>query len=190
MKSLAKKIITLAASLTLAFLTVTTARAQDAKIQTAQLEAALAAKASQTVTVDLNEKVLSLAWKFLSDNDPDDKKVKELVSGLKGIYVKSFSFENEGQYSDADLESIRSQLRGSAWTKVVNVFSRKDGNLDVYLMEIGGKINGLALLAADPKEITVVNIVGPVDLEKLTELEGTFNIPELGIEKSKPKRKN
>jgi hypothetical protein len=45
-------------------------------------------------------------------------------------------------------------------------------------------------LATDPKEITFVNIIGPVDLEKLSELEGQFGIPELEIERTKPKRKN
>jgi hypothetical protein len=112
---------------------------------------------------------------------------------LKGIYVKSFEFETEGQFTDADLESIRSQLRNPAWSKVVDVSSKKDGSVQVYLMQNGTQISGLALLAVDAKEITVVNIVGPVDLEKLSQLEGTFNIPELDINIDKtprPKRKN
>ena len=57
-------------------------------------------------------------------------------------------------------------------------------------MQSGGQISGLALLASDPKEITVVNIVGPVDLDKLSQLEGNFGVPELNIETTKPKRKN
>ena len=191
MKFPAKKTLQLATLTLLAFLGVTTtALAQDARIRTSQLEAALATKASQTVSVDLDEKVLGLAWKFLSTTDPDEKKVRDIVSGLKGIYVKSFSFENEGEYSNADLESIRSQLRGSVWTKIVNVSSKKEGNVEVYLMQAGAQISGLALLTSDPKEITVINIVGPVDLEKLSDLEGNFGIPELNLEKSKPKSKN
>jgi hypothetical protein len=34
----------------------------------------------------------------------------------------------------------------------------------------------------------VVNIVGPIDLEKLAKLEGQFGVPELGIEKTKDKK--
>ena len=48
----------------------------------------------------------------------------------------------------------------------------------------------LRTLASDPKELTVVNIVGPVDLDKLTQLEGQFGIPELEIKQEKPKQKN
>jgi hypothetical protein len=166
-----------------------TAGAQNPRIQTSQLDA-LAAKASQTVDVNIDERLMQLTARFLSSKDDDEAKVKELVNGLKGIYVKSFEFENEGQYTDADLEGIRSQLRNTAWNRIVNVSSKKEGSVEVYLMQTGDQISGLALLATEPKEITVVNIIGPVDLEKLTQLEGQFGIPDLDIERSKPKRKN
>jgi uncharacterized protein DUF4252 len=189
MKSPAKTTLKLAMLAVLVGLGMTTtAMAQNPRIQTSQLDA-LAAKASQTVDVNLDEKLMALAGKFLSEDD-DDKKVKELVAGLKGIYVKSFSFDAEGQYSDADLESVRSQLRNPAWTKIVNVTSKKEGSCEVYLMQNGGQISGLALLATETKEITIVNIVGPVDLDKLSQLEGNFGVPELNIETNKPKRKN
>ena len=116
--------------------------------------------------------------------------MKALVNGLKGIYVRSFEFETEGQYSVADLESIRVQLRNTAWSRIVNINNKKEGSVEVYLMHVAGQISGLAVLAADPKEITVVNIVGPVDLEKLSELEGNFGVPVLGIDYPKAKRKN
>ena len=166
-----------------------TAMAQNPRIQTSQLNG-LAAKASETVDVNIDESLMQLTAKFLSSKDPDEAKVKELVNGLKGIYVKSFTFETEGQYSPADLESIRSQLRNSAWNKIVNVNSKKEGSVEVYLMQNGTQISGLAVLASAPKEITVVNIVGPVDLEKLSALEGMLGVPELGIGHPKPKRKN
>jgi len=166
-----------------------TAVAQNPRIQTSQLDA-LAAKASQTVDVNIDERLMQLTARFLSSKDDDEAKVKELINGLKGIYVKSFEFEAEGQYTEADLEGIRSQLRNNAWSRIVGVNSKREGSVEVYLMQNGNQISGLAVLATDPKEITVVNIVGPVDLDKLSELEGNFGVPELGIERSKPKRKN
>src|SRR6476620_4676212 len=182
--------VKLAALAVLIVLGVTaTASAQNPRIQTTQLDA-LAAKASETVDVNIEESLMALTTKFLSSKYDDEKKVKELVSGLKGIYVKSFEFENEGQYTDADLESIRSQLRNPAWSRIINVNSKKDGSIEVYLMHAGAQISGLAVLATELKEITVINIVGPVDLDKLTQLEGQFGIPELGLEGSKPKHKN
>jgi hypothetical protein len=163
--------------------------AQNPRISTAQLDS-LASKASETVDLNLDEGLMQLAAKAFSGNDPDEMKIKDLVNHLKGIYVKSFEFETEGQYSDTDLESIRSQLRNSAWKKIFSASSKKDGSVEIYLMQIGADITGLALLASDPKEITVVNIVGPVDLQKLSELEGHFGVPVLDIDLANPKRKN
>jgi hypothetical protein len=188
MKSLFQKSLKTIALASLVILGATaTALAQNPRIQTSQLDA-LTAKASQTVDVNIDERLISITGKFLG-KDPDDQKVREIINGLKGIYVKSFEFEKEGEYTVADLESIRSQLNNSAWNKIVNIQSKKEGSVEVYLMSNASQISGLAVLASDPKEITVVNIIGNVDLEKLSALEGQFGIPDLGIE-AKPKRKN
>ena len=190
MKSLTQTFLKLGSLAVLVVLgAAATAVAQNPRIQTSQLDA-LATKATQTVDVNIDEHLMQLTARFLSSKDPDESKVKDLVNGLKGIYVKSLEFDTEGQYTEADLEGIRSQLRNTAWNRIVNVSSKREGSVEVYLMEVANRITGLAVLATDPKEITIVNIIGPVDLEKLTQLEGEFGIPDLEIERSKPKRKN
>jgi Domain of unknown function (DUF4252) len=166
-----------------------TAKAQDSRIQMASLDH-LAAKASQTVDVNIDERLMRMAARIFSDHDADEKEVKKLVAGLKGIYVKSFEFEIDGQYTAADVESIRMQLRAPGWSRLVNVTSRKEGSLEVYLLLEGETIGGLAVLHTDNRELTVVNIVGPVDLEKLSKLEGQFGVPDLEIEAPKAKTKN
>lgn len=168
--------------------TTVAAQAQDARIQTTSLDH-LAAKASQTVDVNVDERLIRMASKLFG-NDGDEKKIKELLIGIKGIYVKIFEFESDGQYTPADLESIRTQLRAPAWTRLMNFTSKKDGNIEVYLLMEGEKVNGLAVLANDNRELSVVNIVGQVDLDKLASLEGQFGVPDLGIEPAKTKPKN
>jgi hypothetical protein len=166
-----------------------TARAQGPKLQMDQLDV-LANKASETVDVKLDEKLMQITARFFSGKDKDDAEIKEVLKGLKGIYVKSFTFEKEGEYSQADVDSVMSQLRGSTWSKILTVKSRKGGaNVEVYLNMVGDQITGLAVLSIEPKELTVVNIVGPIDLDKLSSLEGQFGVPDLGIEKE-PKKKN
>ena len=165
------------------------ARAQDSRIQLSSLDH-LAAKASQTVDVNIDERMIRITAKIFDEHDADEKKVKELITGLKGIYVKNFEFESAGQYIAADIEAIRAQLRGPGWTRLMNFTSRKEGSLEIYLMMPGEQISGLAVLHTDEKELTVVNIVGPVDLEKLSKLEGQLGVPNLGIEPAKPKTKN
>lgn len=179
----------LLASLLLLF-TAAIASAQDPRVQTQSLDH-LTGKASQTVNVNIDERLMQMTAKFFSSTDPDEKKIKAIISGLKGIYVKVFEFERENEYSAADVESIRAQLRNPAWSQIVSITSKKDGSVEVYLMTINDKISGLAVLAVDPKELTVVNILGPVDLDKLSDLEGQFGVPVLDIEKpAKTKVKN
>ena len=178
----------LAAPLLFIALVTTVAQAQESRIQTTTLDH-LAAKASQSVDVNMDERLITIAAKLFSDKG-DEKKIKELLIGIKGIYVKHFSFENDGQYTAADVETIRTQLRTPSWSRLAGFTSKADGNLEVYLMMTGDKVGGLAVLATDDRELTVVNIVGAVDLEKLAQLEGQFGVPELGIEPGKAKPKN
>ena len=165
--------------------TAINARAQGARLQIDQLDS-LANRASETVDVKLDERLMATTARIFSGKDDED--IKEILKGLKGIYVKSFEFEKEGQYSPADVESVMSQLRGGNWSKIVGVKSKTGDNVEVYLMMQGDQIEGLAVVSAEPKEFTVVNIVGPVNLEKLTQLEGQFGVPELGLEQPKPKK--
>lgn len=162
---------------------------QDSRIQMSGLDH-LAAKASQTVDVNLDDRLIRLALKLFSDKDEDEREVKALIANLKGVYVKSFEFDADGQYTPADLETIRTQLRGPGWTRLVNVTSRKDGMLEVYMLFNGEQVGGMAVLHTDDRELTVVNIVGPVSLDKLAKLEGQLGVPDLGLGTQKNKSKN
>ncbi len=169
--------------LLLAAVCAATALAQDARIQIEHLNN-LAAKAEEVVEVTLDERLLQLAAKFLNGNNPTEARVKEIVAGLKGVYVRVFEFSKPGEYAPADVEAIRSQLRAPGWQKIVGIFSRRGGdNVDVHLRMQGDSIIGLAIVAADPTQLTVVNIVGPIDLEKLRQLEGQLGIPKLELDK-------
>jgi hypothetical protein len=170
-------------------MTVPVSQAQTPRLQLNSLDH-LSAKASETVDVNIDERLIQTAIKIFSDQDPDEREIKKLVSGLKGIYVKSFEFENENEYSMTDLQAVHAQLQDPAWSRIVNVSSKKDGNIEVYLRMLNDQITGLAVLSAELKELTIVNLIGPVDLEKLTKLEGHLGVPELGIESTKPKTKN
>ena len=190
MKSLVQtKLGALLAAALLVTLSAVVANAQEpSRLQLGSLDH-LAAKASKSVDVNIDERLIRLASKVFSDKDAEEREIKKVVAGVKGIYVKVYEFENEGQYSSVDLDTIRTQLRAPGWTRLVNVTSKKEGNLEVYLLMNGDMVNGLAVLASDVKELAVVNIVGPVDLDKLAKLEGQLGIPELGIEPAK-KTKN
>ena len=139
----------------------------------------LAAKASETTEVTLNGRTLQLAAKFM--NDEGDEEARNIVKKLKGIYVRSFEFDSPGQYSEADVESLRSQLKSPIWEKVVNIRSKREGeNAEIYFKtDSGDQIAGLVVIAADPKELTIVHIDGPLDPSDLDKIGGDFGVPRL-----------
>lgn len=165
---------------------------QNPRLEISHLDK-LASKASEVVDVTLDEPMMKLASKFMAaDEDSDDAEARELIKDLKGVYVKSFEFDKEGEYSQADLDAIRSQLTASSWSKVVGVVEKRSGEIsEVYMMTepVNKKVLGIAILVAEPKELTVVNIVGPIDMEKLSSLEGKMGIPKIDLGKEKPAKK-
>jgi Domain of unknown function (DUF4252) len=147
----------------------------------------LAQKASETVDISLDTSLLSLAARFMNGDDEDEKMVKDLLTNLRGIYVRAFEFDSDGAYSRDDIEQIRRQFSTPGWNRLVGVRSKREQtNVDVYVWMDGKNPGGVAILATEPRKLTVVNIVGRVDLDKLRRLEGEFGIPKLDLER-KPK---
>ena len=143
----------------------------------------LAAKAVESVDITLDGAMLRLAGRFLSGKNEDQSRARNLISGLESISVRSFTFAGAGEYSAADVDAVRAQVQSAPWGRVVGV-KKKDGeNVDVYFKDGGeGKLAGIVLIAAEPKELTVVSIVGAIDPSQLAELGGEFGIPKLDVD--------
>jgi hypothetical protein len=154
--------------------------AQDIKLP-ASLDQ-LSTKAEESVDITLDGSLLKMAARFLSDkDDPDIAKVRRVLAKLEGVYVRSFEFAAEGEYSRADVESVRSQLQAPTWGRIVGVRSRRDGgNVDVFLKLPGnGTLGGAVIIIAEPRQLTFVNVVGTIDPDDIANLGGQFHIPRL-----------
>ena len=168
---------------------------QNPKLELKDLEK-LSSKASNITDVTLDGPMLQFASKFIEKDDSEEAEIKELIKTLKGVYVKSFEFDKDNQYSQADVDMVRAQLAAPGWTRLVeNRSTRTHETNEIYLMKQGENIIGVAILVAEPREFTIVNIVGPINLEKLSALED-----DLGVSKhrsrpdaqgsDKPKKEN
>jgi hypothetical protein len=166
------------AAATAAFLTMPTyAAAQGARLNLDAL-ASLAKGAADVTDVTLDPAMLQMAGGFLSSDDASNANIKELVSGLQGVYVKTFEFKQTGAFDVGIVDPIRKQLTAPGWAKMVST-RESDESVDVYLWREGDVPGGLAVLVVEPKEVTVVNIVGQIDLKKLAALGGQMGIPKL-----------
>jgi hypothetical protein len=152
--------------------------------------AALAQKATESVTITLDPGLLGLAAKFLDSGDPQEAATKEVLKGLQGIYVRSYTFDKDAAYQQSDIDAIRSQLAAPGWNRLVQTRSRKTrADVDIYIMTDHNQAIGLALIASEPRQFTIVNIVGAIDLDKLHKLEGQFGVPKLDVDGARTESK-
>lgn len=164
---------------------------QDAaKLQLANLDK-LSEKAARVTDVTLDGSLLQFAVNLIekvSDDDKDVEQLKSIVKNLKGIYIKSFEFDEASQYSKADIDAIRSQLTSPRWTKIVQSMEKRHNEYDeIYLLKNGDRVAGVVILVAEAKELTVVNIVGEVPVDKIAAMER--HLAPSGKEGSKNKQK-
>jgi Domain of unknown function (DUF4252) len=168
-----------------------TVNAQNARLNFDRLNG-LETKATDVVEVNIDGKMLAMAKRVMTKvNDKDAKKIGEAIKGLEGIYVRVYNFANENEYSLNDIDEIRSQLNNPSWTKIANVRSKKNNQkIDVFTMFEGDNVSGLAVVMSEAKSIVVVNVIGPIDIDSLVEMSGSWNIPKINITKDteeKPK---
>ncbi|MCA1619343.1 MAG: DUF4252 domain-containing protein [Acidobacteria bacterium] len=190
-RSLVHSIMTLVVVAAAALAAAAPARAQAGQTSGGRLRLddldRLAPKAAETVNIEIDGFLIKFAGSILSEKDAEEQAVKEIVEGLKGIYIKSYEFKAEGQFSEADLSEVRRQLLAPGWTRVMDVESRglDFGDAEFYMASAGGRVEGLALLFVRRRELTVINIVGAVDVDKLKKLKGALNFPRIHIRRKK-----
>jgi hypothetical protein len=145
------------------------------------LEKELAARASDVTEVTLDKNMLGFASKFMDRKDKDQDSVRQLIQGLDGIYVRSYEFDKDGQYSMEEIEGLRKAFETPEWSPMVRERERKTGETtDVLVKLVNGEPHGMFILTAEPKELTIVLILGPIRLDQLGELNGIAGLGALG----------
>jgi hypothetical protein len=129
----------------------------------------MGAKARDSTNITLEGDSLKLAANFLG-NDKDAESLKSLVANLKSINVRSWEYERDGMYKDADLDPFRAYLRTAQWPKIVEVKENGESS-EVYLKSGDASRNGgIAVISAEPQELTIVFIEGAISVADLAKL--------------------
>ena len=137
----------------------------------------LSEKAKESTNITLDGALLKLASAFLNSNDKDQKAAKEIISKVKSIHVRNFEFEKDGEYLDADLDPIRSQLKSPAWSRIVEQRDKNE-HTQIFIKIEKDKVGGLVILSAERRELSIVIIDGEIDPKQLSALGGNFGIPK------------
>lgn len=145
------------------------------------VEKELAARAANVTEVTLGKNMLDFAAKFMDGKDKDQASARQLIQGLDGIYVRSYEFDKPGEYSPDEVESLRKYFETSEWSPMVRERERKTGETtDVMVKLVNGESHGMFILTAEPKELTIVLILGPIRMDELGALQGLSGLGSLG----------
>jgi hypothetical protein len=149
-------------------------------------EKELAAKASNVTEVTLDKNMLGFAARFMKGKDSNDAATQQLIQGLEGIYVRDYEFDKEGDYSMDDVEKLRQYFETAEWTPIVRSHEKKSGETaDVMVKMVNGESRGMFILSAEPKELSIVLILGPIRMDQLGALGGLGGLGALGeVEKN------
>ena len=146
--------------------------------------AAMQRDAVESVNITLGPATLALLrfmGHFAGRHDPDAAAAMNVLRGVHRVQVRNFRFATDHSYSQTDLEALRSQLTSPGWHQMVQVRNRSTSeNVDIYYTLDNHTVTGLMVIAAEPLEFTLVNIVGTMDFNQIGKLRQTFIAREHG----------
>ena len=117
----------------------------------------------------------------MNGKNDDDAEARHLIEGLEGIYVRSYEFDKEGQFSADEVEQLRKYFETSEWSPIVKSRERKNSeSADVMVKLVNGESHGIFILSVEPRELTIVLILGPIHPEDLGKLKGMTGLSVLG----------
>ena len=145
------------------------------------LEKQLASRASDVTEVTLSKSMLAFAAKILNSKHEDDAETRKLIEGLDGIYVRDYEFDKAGAFTAEDVDQLRKQFETAEWSSLVKERERKTGeSTDIMVKLVNGESHGMFILDVEPKELTIVLILGPIKMEDLSKLKGIGGLSALG----------
>jgi len=155
--------------------------ARDAKLNLPDF-GPLANKATESVNLSLSPWLLRIAAACVDDTDADSAATKKLLAGIKSIEIRNFRFATDFAYSAADIDAVRLQLAAPGWTRLMQVRNRQSNeNVDMYILVENDRTNGFALISSEPREFTIINIVGSIGVEDLPKLKDHLHLPKFDV---------
>jgi len=95
----------------------------------------------------------------------DNQEFKDLIGGIEK--AKLLRVEKDSHFEDGDVVKYISEIKGESFEEAMTV--RHDGNnMNIYIKEDDGKTEGVILLLDSEHDISILDIVGSIDLGKIS----------------------
>ena len=107
--------------------------------------------------------------------------VPQTKASLEGVYRRTYRF-GRNTPEPSDIEPIYQQLADDGWVPLIETQDRrKPESVSVYSYYENEEVAGVAVVSTDPKEVTVVKILGPIDLKSLSEIGDGMGLPIMNV---------
>jgi hypothetical protein len=140
----------------------------------------LAKKATGSVDITLDGDMLKTATQLMGlagGHSASDANLQSVAAGLKAITVRSFTFDQPDMYSRQAVDGVLAQVDVPGWQKIVSV--RDKGERVEIHMRQNSEDGGLLIVTEEPKELTIVNIAGKINMDQLRQLQGHLGVPNM-----------
>jgi hypothetical protein len=144
---------------------------------------------AEFVEVNVNSNLIAMVTNFARKQEPQ---VAEVLGGLKSIRVNVMGINDENRADITKrMKSIRSQLDGTGWERLVTVIKDKD-DVGIFMKMRGPEaVEGVVVTVLKGDDQAVfVNIVGDIRPEKLATVGERFNIEPLKHLPARPEGKD
>lgn len=137
----------------------------------------LGEKARESSVVNLGPEQLGMLSGLTSG---EGKNLGEVAKAIRSIQVRSYEFDQKGEYDIGIVQAFRDKVKATGeWVNIIEV-KEKGGFTDISILKgPDGKSKGFLIVAAEPREVTVVHLDGPLELSSLGKLGGVLGIPEI-----------
>jgi uncharacterized protein DUF4252 len=133
--------------------------------------------AKESVDITLGSLPLALAASFAGENA--DPEARDLLKKVNAVYVRSYQFDSDFAYPMARVEEVRAQLAREGWNHLVQVKQKDQRNVDISVALEGDQVRGFAIVATEPRQFTIVNIVGTFDVKELGKVQDQLGLPKI-----------
>lgn len=140
----------------------------------------LAKKATESVDITLDGDMLKSATNMMgagAHHNPAGGDLSNVVDGLKAITVRSFTFDKPDMYSEQEVAGVLAQVDAPGWKKIISVHEKGE-RVEIHMRENSAD-GGLLIVSEEPKELTIVNIAGKINLDQLRQLQGHLGVPSM-----------
>jgi hypothetical protein len=129
----------------------------------------LAEKAKSKTEINLDESMLKSASASLDNRKVEEGVARRTIEKAKGLFLRSFEFDEKNKISKADLKPILDQLKAPNWKLVLRA-DEDDELTEIWMHNTNGTVDGMILIAMESNELTVINGIGVTDVNELSAL--------------------